>query len=90
MIPGEGELDWVDAFRALRENGFAGDIAVSYTHLVIYYDVLGTGSLGGTFYTLGQGIAKLVGDHTEISLDINVTGGGIENVKLAQDRRIAI
>jgi len=28
LIPGEGELDWVDAFRALRENGFAGDIVL--------------------------------------------------------------
>lgn len=28
LIPGEGELDWVDAFRALRENGFTGDIVL--------------------------------------------------------------
>ena len=58
--------------------------------LVIYYDILGTGSLGGSFYTLGQGIAKLIGDSTQIKLDISVTGGGIENVRLAQDRKIAI
>lgn len=58
--------------------------------LVIYYDTLGTGSLGGSFYTLGQGIAKLIGDNAQIKLDINVTGGGIDNVKLAQDRKIAI
>ena len=83
-----------------RDTGAARRLVIEYNNeleqleprrdVVIYYDVLGTGSLGGTFYTLGQGIAKLVGDHTEISLDINVTGGGIENVKLAQDRRIAI
>lgn len=58
--------------------------------VVIYYDILGTGSLGGSFYTLGQAIARLIHAHTHISLDINVTGGGIENVRLAQDRRIAI
>lgn len=58
--------------------------------LVIYYDILGTGSLGGSFYTLGQGIAKLIDDNTQIQLDISVTGGGIENVRLAQDRKIAI
>jgi TRAP transporter TAXI family solute receptor len=83
-----------------RDTGAARRLVIEYNNeleqlepqrdVVIYYDVLGTGSLGGTFYTLGQGIAKLVGDHTEISLDINVTGGGIENVKLAQDRLIAI
>lgn len=58
--------------------------------LVIYYDTLGTGSFGGTFYTLGQGIAKLIGDNARIKLDINVTGGGIDNVKLAQDKKLAI
>jgi TRAP transporter TAXI family solute receptor len=58
--------------------------------LTIYYDVLGTGSIGGSFYTMGQGIARLIGHHTWIKPAVHVTGGGMENVRLAQGRRIVL
>lgn len=58
--------------------------------VVIYCDVLGTGSIGGSFYTMGQGVARLIGRYTWIKPAVQVTGGGVENVRLAQDRRIVL
>lgn len=58
--------------------------------LVIYCDGLGTGSIGGSFYTLGQAISKIIGRSTRIKPDIYATGGGVDNVRLTQERRIVL
>jgi len=58
--------------------------------LVIYCDGLGTGSLGGSFYTLGQVLSTLITRFTRINPVVRVTGGGVDNVRLTQERRLVV
>jgi TRAP transporter TAXI family solute receptor len=58
--------------------------------LTMYCDVLGSGSAGGSFHIMGQGIVRIIGQHTWLKPQVHITGGGVENVRLAQDRRIVL
>lgn len=58
--------------------------------LVIYCDSLGTGSVGGSFYTLGQQLASLMNRFINIKPTVQVTGGGIDNVQLIQKRELVV
>jgi len=58
--------------------------------LTVYCDVLGTGSFGGSFYTLGQVITCLLGQYSWIKPVVHATGGGIENINLTRDRHIGL
>lgn len=53
----------------------------------IHCDGLGTGSFGGSFYTMGRYIAREVARATWIKPVVYITGGGIENVRMIQERR---
>ncbi len=58
--------------------------------VLLYCDGLGTGSIGGSFYTLGQKIAKLIGRSTTIKPTVHATGGGVDNVRLTQDKQMVL
>ena len=58
--------------------------------VLLYCDGLGTGSIGGSFYTLGQKIAKLIGRSTTINPTVHATGGGVDNVRLTQDKQMVL
>ena len=51
--------------------------------LTMYCDVLGSGSAGGSFHIMGQGIVRIIGQHTWLKPQVHITGGGVENVRLA-------
>lgn len=44
--------------------------------------VIATGSTGGTYYPVGVGLAQLVSEVTELSVDAVTSGGSTENVRL--------
>jgi len=54
----------------------------------IYSDALGTGSIGGSFYTIGNYIARTVSEKSRIKPIVYSTGGGIENVRLTNKKDI--
>lgn len=58
--------------------------------VIIYCDAFGTGSIGGSFYILGQTLARLVSRRTWIKPSVQATGGGVENIQLAEDRKIGL
>lgn len=50
---------------------------------------LGTSTVGGTNHILGSGISRLVrDDNPDIRIAAEITGGGIENLKLAEAGRV--
>ncbi len=45
--------------------------------------VLGSGPIGGAFYPIAGGIAAIISENVpEVSVSVQVTGGGVENVRL--------
>lgn len=59
-------------------------------NLSVYCDALGTGSVGGSFYTLGQEIARLLHQHFGRNPRVYATGGGMENLALTHDGHISL
>lgn len=66
------------------------DRAADKERLEIYCDTLGTGSMGGSFYRLGQVISSLIAQYTRIKPSVRATGGGIENVKRIQEKDMVL
>lgn len=60
------------------------------TDLIIYCDTLGTGSIGGTFFSVGRALSKVINRYSWIKSKTEPTGGGVENVILAGEKRIAL
>ncbi|MBW2077943.1 MAG: TAXI family TRAP transporter solute-binding subunit [Deltaproteobacteria bacterium] len=58
--------------------------------LIIYCDTLGTGSIGGTFFSVGRALSKVINRYSWIKAKTEPTGGGIENVILAGEKRIVL
>jgi len=58
--------------------------------LIIYCDTLGTGSIGGTFFSVGRALAKVINLYSWVKAKTEPTGGGVENVILASERRIGL
>jgi TRAP transporter TAXI family solute receptor len=58
--------------------------------LIIYCDTLGTGSIGGTFFSVGRALSKVINRYSWIKAKTEPTGGGVENVILASERRIVL
>ena len=58
--------------------------------LIIYCDTLGTGSIGGTFFSVGRALAKVINRYSWVKAKTEPTGGGVENVILASERRIVL
>ena len=58
--------------------------------LIIYCDTLGTGSLGGTFFSVGRALSKVINRYSWIKAKTEPTGGGVENVILAGEKRIVL
>lgn len=59
-------------------------------NFVVYYDALGTGSAGGSFFTLGQRISAILSRGTGVQSSVQLTGGGLENVRLAEAAKIGL
>lgn len=60
------------------------------TDLIIYCDTFGTGSIGGTFYSVGRALSKVINRYSWIKAKTEPTGGGVENVILAGEKRIVL
>jgi len=60
------------------------------TDLIIYCDTLGTGSIGGTFFSVGSALSKVINRYSWIKSKTEPTGGGVENVILAGEKRIVL
>ena len=58
--------------------------------LIIYCDTLGTGSIGGTFFSVGRALSRVINRYSWIKAKTEPTGGGVENVILASERRIVL
>ena len=58
--------------------------------LIIYCDTFGTGSIGGTFFSVGRALSKVINRYSWVKAKTEPTGGGIENVILAGKKRIAL
>ena len=58
--------------------------------LIIYCDTLGTGSIGGTFFSVGRALSKVINRYSWIKSKTEPTGGGVENVILAGEKRIVL
>ncbi len=48
--------------------------------LIIYCDSLGAGSIGGTFFSVGNALAKVMSKYTWVKAKTEPTGGGIDNL----------
>lgn len=59
-------------------------------NLVVYCDALGTGSTGGSFFTLGQRISAILARTTGVYSTVQLTGGGLENVRLTEAAKIGL
>jgi len=60
------------------------------TDLIIYCDTLGTGSIGGTFFSVGRALSRVINRYSWIKSKTEPTGGGVENVILAGEKRIVL
>jgi len=58
--------------------------------LIIYCDTLGTGSVGGTFFSVGSALSKVINRYSWLKAKTELTGGGIENVILTGKKQIAL
>jgi len=58
--------------------------------LIIYCDTFGTGSIGGTFFSVGRALSKVVNRYSWIKAKTEPTGGGVENVILAGEKQIVL
>ena len=56
----------------------------------LVYDTFGTGSIGGSFYSMGREICKVLRKYSNITIDTALTGGGIENVELTSEGKIML
>jgi TRAP transporter TAXI family solute receptor len=60
------------------------------TDLIIYCDTLGTGSIGGTFFSVGRALSRVINRYSWVKSKTEPTGGGVENVILAGEKRIVL
>ncbi len=59
-------------------------------NLVIYCDILGTGSMGGSYYLLGQSISDAIYAYTQVKPSVEATGGAIENIRRIEEGTIGL
>ncbi len=50
----------------------------------IFHDSFGTGSLGGSFYTMAKRFTNILRNEESIDIHLELTGGGIENISLTE------
>lgn len=55
--------------------------------MAIVYDTFCTGSIGGSFYSAGRELCRVLNMHGGISIESEPSGGGIENVELTSEGR---
>ena len=61
-------------FRTLQEDSIS-----------LVYDSFGTGSLGGSFYSMARRFSNLFMNEESINIHPELTGGGVENVELMEE-----
>lgn len=76
--------------RSLMEEHIDDVRSQRVTDLIIYCDTLGTGSIGGTFFSVGRALSKVINRYSWIKSKTEPTGGGVENVILAGEKRIVL
>ena len=76
--------------RILMENHIDDIKSQRMVDLIIYCDTFGTGSLGGTFFSVGRALSKVINRYSWIKAKTEPTGGGVENVILTGKKRIAL
>jgi hypothetical protein len=76
--------------RSVMEEHIEDVKAQRIADLIIYCDTLGSGSIGGTFFSVGRALSKVINRYTWIKAKTEPTGGGVENVILAGEKRIVL
>jgi TRAP transporter TAXI family solute receptor len=76
--------------QVLMENHIDDVKSQRMVDLIIYCDTLGTGSIGGTFFSVGRALSKVINRYSWIKAKTEPTGGGVENVILAGEKRIVL
>jgi len=76
--------------QVLMENHIDDVKSQRMVDLIIYCDTLGTGSIGGTFFSVGRALSKVINRYSWIKAKTEPTGGGVENVILADEKRIVL
>jgi TRAP transporter TAXI family solute receptor len=56
----------------------------------LVYDTFCTGSIGGSFYSAGREICRILYEHGGISIESEPSGGGIENVQLTAEGKAVL
>ena len=58
--------------------------------LIIYCDSLGAGSIGGTFFSVGNALAKVMSKYTWVKAKTEPTGGGIDNLIKVDEKKFGL
>ena len=53
--------------------------------MAIILDTFSTGSIGGSFYSVGRLLCQILRTHGQIKIENEPTGGGLENVKITSE-----
>lgn len=68
-----------------------GDVKSQKTQdLIIYCDSLGAGSIGGTFFSVGTALSKVISKYTWVKAKTEPTGGGIENLIKVNEKTFSL
>ncbi len=54
------------------------------------YDSFGTGSPGGSFYSIASRIVKTLNSKSSVNIHLELTGGGVENIELTEEGKIIL
>lgn len=60
-------------------------LLVQRPRMSIVYDTFSTGSIGGSFYSAGRELCRILNRYGGISIESEPSGGGIENVELTSE-----
>lgn len=58
--------------------------------LIIYCDSLGAGSIGGTFFSVGTALSKVISKYTWVKAKTEPSGGGIDNLIKVDERSFGL
>ena len=48
------------------------------------YESFGSGSPGGSFYSIASRIAKIINEKSTVNIQVELTGGGVDNIELTE------
>lgn len=69
---------------------FLSSICEGNRSISVVFDTFGSGSIGGSFYGLARDLCRILLQQGGIAIEPEPTGGGIQNVTLAEEGRIIL